>query len=379
MYAVEVGNEANLEAESLIMFQKQALSAILMIASLGIVSCSANADGGGGEADKVSSAQTTVDTVASGSHYPVVIGNCGRELVIREAPQQVVSLNQSMTEILLSMGLEDRLIGTATWTDPVLPHLEQANEGIERLSDDSPSFHTVLAAEPDFVVASFTNTLADGASGSFERYAQAGVPAYMSYAECAKVRTGGVDDGERSHKMRMDDVYQDIRDLGNIFDEVDAANQLIQDLDVRLNAVDSSNGASLFARGRDTSVAFWFSSATAPYFAGGYGAPQIIADMLNLQNVYQDSALEWPQVSWDEIAAKDPDVLILGDLTRRSNTAESAAEKVEFLKNNPVTKEMDAVRNDRFIFLPGGDMNPSIRTVEGVEKVAVALEEFGLR
>lgn len=378
MCAVEAGSETNFDAESLIMFQKRVLTAILMIASLGIVSCSANDDGGAG-ADKVSSVQATAPTVANGSHYPVVIGNCGRELVVKESPQQVVSLNQGMTEILLSMGLEDRLIGTATWTDPVLPHLEQANDGIERLSDDSPSFHTVLAAEPDFVVASFTNTLADVASGSFERYAEVGVPAYMSYAECAKVRTSGVDDGERSYKMRMDDVYQDIRDLGNIFDEVDTANQLIRDLDVRLNAIDSSNGASLFARGKETSVAFWFSSATAPYFAGGYGAPQIIADMLDLQNIYEDSTLEWPQVSWEDIAEKDPDVLILGDLTRRSNTAESAAEKVEFLKNNPVTKDMEVVKNDRFIFLPGGDMNPSIRTVAGVEKVAAALDELDLR
>lgn len=363
------------------MFQKRVLTAVLITASLGSVSCAS--EGGGTGAATVSSVETAAYSAADGDttdgHYPVVIGNCGRELVIMESPQRVVSLNQGMTEILLSMGMEDRMVGTATWMDPVLPHLAEANEGVPRLSDNNPSFQTVLATDPDFIVASFNSVLADVASGSVERYAEEGLPVYVSYTECAKSRTSGLDDGERSEKMMMDDIYQDIRDLGNIFDEVEAANQLIDDLDVRLNEVGSANGATLFALGEETSVAFWFSADTAPYVAGGYGAAQIIADKLDLQNVYEDSTLEWPQVSWEEIAEKNPDVLILGDLSRRWETVETGAEKVAFLKNHPVTREMDAVKNERFIFLSGGGMDPTIRLVDGVEKVSAGLDELGLR
>ena len=39
---------------------------------------------------------------------------------------------------------------------------------------------------------------------------------------------------------------------------------------------------------------------------------------------------------------------------------------------------MDAVRNKRYVLLSGQAMNPTIRTVEGVEKVAAALRAFGL-
>lgn len=360
------------------MFQKRVLTAIFAIAALGLVSCGADEEWEAG-AEKVSSVQVAATPTETDGHYPVVIGSCGRELVIKQSPQRVVSLNQSMTEILLSMGLEDRVVGTATWMDPVLPALAEANEGIPRLSDNNPSFQTVMAADPDFIVASFNSVLADTSSGSFERYAEEGIPAYVSYSECIKSRPSGVDDGERTTKMMMDDIYQDIRDLGNIFDEMEAADALIQELDIRLTEVGSANGASLFTRGEGASVAFWFSADTAPYIAGGYGAPQIISDMLGLENVYADSSMEWPQVDWQELAARSPDVLILGDLSRRWEQVETAEEKIEFLKSHPVTREMDAVKDERFIVLSGGEMDPSIRLIDGVEKVSEGLEELGLR
>ena len=69
----------------------------------------------------------------------------------------------------------------------------------------------------------------------------------------------------------------------------------------------------------------------------------------------------------------------MGDLTRKSQTAETADAKIEHLKSNPVTAEMEAVKNDRFVKVAGGDMNPSIRTVDLTEKLVAGIDEFGLR
>ncbi|MDP9611887.1 ABC-type Fe3+-hydroxamate transport system substrate-binding protein [Streptomyces demainii] len=87
---------------------------------------------------------------------------------------------------------------------------------------------------------------------------------------------------------------------------------------------------------------------------------------------------EWPQINWETVADRDPDVLVLGDLTRKQQTAENAAQKIRFLESNPVTRSMNAVRHKRYVLLSGQAMNPSIRTVEGIEKVAAALRTFGL-
>ena len=74
-----------------------------------------------------------------------------------------------------------------------------------------------------------------------------------------------------------------------------------------------------------------------------------------------------------------PDIIVMGDLTRKSQTAETADAKIEYLKSNPVTSQMDAVKNERFIKVAGGDMNPSIRTVDLAEKLVAGIEQFGLK
>ena len=71
-------------------------------------------------------------------------------------------------------------------------------------------------------------------------------------------------------------------------------------------------------------------------------------------------------------------MIVVGDLTRKSQTAETAEAKIAYLESNPVTREMTAVREKRFISVSGADMNPSLRTVYGVQKVADGLNELGM-
>ena len=99
---------------------------------------------------------------------------------------------------------------------------------------------------------------------------------------------------------------------------------------------------------------------------------------MGARNVFAGTKDEWPQVSWESIAEADPTVLVLADLSRRSIDGDALDSKIAFLESNPVTREMDAVRNRRYVVVNGADLNPSIRTVDGVEKTAAALRDWGL-
>lgn len=320
-----------------------------------------------GSVAATSSGQTTAEQVAA-VKYPVNLQNCGRDLVVTKAPERVVALNQGILETLLSMDFGNRVVGAATFTDPILPELAAANSNIPRLAENGASLETVLAQEPDFVAASFSNTLSNGTSGSFESYQKVGVPAYLAYTECLKSQLAfnGVDGG-REQKLTIDDIYQDIRDLAEIMGDKNKGEALISSLQQRITAVQAAG------KNQGKTVAFWFANQESPYIAGGVGAPQIIADQLGLVNVFAENKDEWPQFSWEAVAAADPDYLVIGDLTRKSETAETAKEKINFLKNNPVTKNMRAVQQDHFIAVPGADMNPSLRTVEGMEKISAGI------
>jgi iron complex transport system substrate-binding protein len=52
--------------------------------------------------------------------------------------------------------------------------------------------------------------------------------------------------------------------------------------------------------------------------------------------------------------------------------------KVDFLENDPVTRELDAVKNKRFVMMDAQSMNPTIRTIDGIEILAKGIKSSGL-
>lgn len=335
------------------------LTAFFLTAALTLAGC----------ADATPSGDRPSDRAAAG--YPRTLTNCGHTVHIAGPPRRAVSLNQGSSEILLSLGLADRMAGTATWTDPVLKGLRKVNATVDRLADNAPSFEKVLDQEPDFVSASFESTLGKGGVATRQQFEDLGVPTYVSPADCAKDNTGD-GDGSRATPLTMENIYREIRDLAMVFGVEKRGERLIGALKARVKAATEDIDAS------GTTMLFWFANSDAPYLAGCCGAPGIITRALGAENVFDDRHDEWPQINWEAIADRDPDVLVIGDLSREQESAETAAKKIEFLESNPVTRTMDAVRHKRYVLLSGQAMNPSIRTVEGIEKTAVALRAFGL-
>ncbi|KUN09770.1 ABC transporter substrate-binding protein [Streptomyces yokosukanensis] len=319
------------------------------------------------------STRGATDRAGTASGYPRTITDCGHQVTLKAPPKRAVSLNQGTTEILLSLGLADRTAATATWTDPVMKGLEKANARVPRLADDNPSFERVLAAEPDFVTASFVSTLGPGGVAEREQFEKLGVPTYVSPSDCAEGKdnaSGG--DGSRSEPLTLDAVYGEIRDLARAFGVERRGERLVAALKERVRRATAGLDAS------GVSLAYWFSDSRSPYLAGCCGAPGIITRAVEARNVFADTHDEWPQINWETVADRDPDVIVLGDLTRKMQTAESARAKIRFLETNPATRNLTAVREKRYVLLSGQAMNPSIRTVEGIEQVAAGLRAFGL-
>ncbi|MET9375851.1 ABC transporter substrate-binding protein [Streptomyces sp. NPDC002992] len=299
--------------------------------------------------------------------------NCGRTVEIPPGgPRRAVSLNQGTTEIMLSLGLADRMVGTATWTDAVMKGLEKAASAVPRLAENNPSFEKVLDTEPDFVAASFGSTLGKGGVAGREQFEKLGVPTYLSPSDCVGKDNSGGGDGRRTTPLAMDTVYGEVRDLARVFGVEKRGEELIARLKARVTE------ATAGLRVADVSVLYWFSDAKSPYMAGCCGAPGVITRETGTKNVFDDTTEEWPQIGWESVADRNPDLLVIGDLTRKAQSGESAAKKIAFLESDPVTKKMDAVRAKRYVLLSGQAMNPTIRTVEGIEQVAAALRAHGL-
>jgi iron complex transport system substrate-binding protein len=305
----------------------------------------------------------TAGSPAAGTTAAATLTSCGMPLRVAAPPRRAVAMEQNATEMLLSLGLADRMAGTAYQTDPVLPHLRADYTSVPVLATLYPNREAVLAARPDFVYSTFTSAYGPEAAGPRAELGALGIPAYLSRFACEEPA-----DGERA--VSFDGILAEITEVGGVFGVADRAARLVADQRARRAAAVRDRAATA-----GTSLLWYYSGTRTPYVAGSGGVPAAIGAELGVTNVYGDAGQTWPAGSWELIAARNPDVIVLADLTRGGD-GDSARAKRDFLRSHPVTAQLDAVRNDRFITVSGSAMDPSVRSVAALEQVGAGLREL---
>lgn len=313
--------------------------------------------------------------VAGPTKYPLTLENCGTPITFEKAPERVVSIGQNSTEILLSLGLAEKIVGTAVWVGPVLKEYKADNAKIKRLADNDPSFESVVSQGPDLVAAQFEwHVGPNGSVGKREQFADLSIPTYISPSDCAAKDNSAGGDGVRKEMFTMDLIYKEIRDLAQIFD-VDARGEALVAALQKREAKANDNVADAM----DISVVFWFSSPEVDgdaYVAGRNGAPAYILKALGAKNIITTEE-EWPLVSWESIAGANPSIIVIAEMERRRYAADDSAVKRRFLETDPVTSKLDAVQKKRFVTMDAQSMNPTIRTIDGIEALAEGIKKFG--
>ncbi|WP_052851145.1 ABC transporter substrate-binding protein [Streptomyces avicenniae] len=321
------------------------LAALLALGGL------AGCGGGGGPA-----APSTEEAAAS-------VSSCGLDLEVGAPPRRAIALEQNATEIMLSLGLADHMIGTSYQTDPVMPSLADQYAQVPVLAAQYANHEATLAEEPDFLYSTLSSAYADQAAGGRADWAALGVPAYLGAFDCE-------DQDLVPGTVEFDTLFDEIEDVADVFDVEERGARLVDGLRQRLDDAVADAPQDTGAR-----LMWYYSGTSTPYIAGQGGLPSTASRLLGVDNAFDDVRQKWPEGSWEEIAERDPDVIVLADLTRGGD-GDSAEAKKRFLRTNPVTSQLGAVRNDRFLVVPGSAMDPSVRSVELVEAVSEGLREL---
>lgn len=106
-------------------------------------------------------------------------------------------------------------------------------------------------------------------------------------------------------------------------------------------------------------------------------SPGAISDITGVVNAFGDVDEQWPGVSWEAIADREPDIIVLGDLSERGAPGDTIEEKIAMLNSEPGVSYLDAVVNERFISVPGIEMDPSIRASNTLRLFAEGLKRLG--
>jgi iron complex transport system substrate-binding protein len=284
--------------------------------------------------------------------YPLTLNNCGVDITIAKAPERAVAIKSTATEMLLSLGLADRIAGVGFQDGPLPAELAAAGGNLKVLADKAPSQEVVLGVEPDFIYGGWESNFAGDTAGERPTLAQLGIATYVAPAACRSVKPP---------RLTFDGVFGEIAEVGAIFDADEAASTLI-----------ASQQAALDALPRDTRglTAVWYSSGTkAPYVGAGNNAPAMIMDALGLANIFGDIDEGWISANWEAVVDANPDVIVLVDAAWNS-----AAQKKKLLAENPITGKLDAVVNGRYLVIPFPASEAGVRNVPATVDMAEQLK-----
>ncbi|MDF2684343.1 MAG: Fe3+-hydroxamate transporter substrate-binding protein [Brevibacillus sp.] len=309
--------------------------AALLFALMFLVSaCSSPASTGLGAAQtqgkaEQSQAPGVEQQAQSGTDNPVTLKNNDREITYPKAPTRAVTLNQHVTEVMLALGLGDKMVGTAYLDDQILPEFKEAYDKVPVLSDKYPTKEVLMAAEPDFVYAGWKSGFGDKGVGSMEELEKAGIQSYLH---------------ESSNKSgpTVDDVFTDIQNIGRIFRVEDRAIELVGKMKMEMEQTTSKLGTV----DKPLKVFVYDSGEEQAYTAASNYMTALIK-MAGGKNIFDDIQKGWADVSWEEVVIRNPDVIIIVDYGDKS-----LDQKRDLLLNKRELENVSAIQNKRLLVLP---------------------------
>jgi iron complex transport system substrate-binding protein len=317
----------------------------------------------GGSADAPAPTTTAAATVAAApatTAAPAAFDNCGVEVAVGEQPARAVSMNQAATEVLLALGLQDRMIGTAYIDDAVAPAFATAYAAVPVLAAEYPSREVLLAQQPDFVYGSYSSAFEPEAAGTRASLAGLGIGSYLSPFGCS-------DTSLRPARVSLGGVFAEVADIGRVFGVGDRADALIAEQRAALAAVTAD------PPGTGLKVLWWDSETKAPFVGTCCGGPAMMLDAVGARNVFADVDGSWANVSWEQAVAADPDVVVLVDATW-----DTAASKRAYAQKSRALRDLRAFREQHIVELPFSDTTPGVRVVAGIQSLADGLRRLGV-
>jgi iron complex transport system substrate-binding protein len=285
------------------------------------------------------------------------VQSCDRSVTFDTPPKAAISNDVNLTEMMLVLGLADRMVGY-TGISGWKTLDEEMTVGVEELPELSakyPSKEVLIGADADFFFAGWNYGMKVGGEVTPETLEPFGIQVYELTESCIHI-------GEKD-AASMEDMYNDLRNLGVIFDVSDRAEGLIEAYQAELAAfLDTQPTLETAPR-----VFVYDSGEDVPFTAGRYAMLNALIEAAGGTNIMNDFEKSWATVGWEAVVERNPEVIVIvnyGEVT--------ADQKREFMMSNSAFSDIDAVRNDRFVVLEYVEATPGPRNIEAIKTLAAA-------
>jgi len=195
------------------------------------------------------------------------------------AAERVISLAPSTTELAYAAGLGDKLLAVSAYSDypPAAQKLEQV------ASWQGVNIERILALKPDLILA----WRGGNPQRALDQLAALGIPIFYS------------------DPHSIDDIAQSLDELAAYSPQPQLAHQAATQLRTQQAALQQQ-----YQQQKPHRVLLQF--GTQPLFtsAGGSLQSQVLS-LCGAENVFADSKVPWPQVSREQVLARQPQVIVV--------------------------------------------------------------------
>ena len=289
----------------------------------------------------------------------VSVDSCNRTVTFDSPPQRAISNDVNLTEMMLVLGLSDKMVGY-TGISGWKTLDEEMRLGVKQLPELSPKYPTkevLVGADADFFFAGWNYGMKVGGEVTPETLKPFGINVYELTESCIHIMT--------KKKVSMDDMYNDLLNLGLIFQVENRAKKLVDayrsDLKKFTQKLESIPAKKVFVydSGEDT-----------PFTAGRYAMPTALIEAAGGINIMDDFQKSWGTVTWEEVIDRNPEIIVIVNYGKVT-----AEQKRKFMKSNPAFANIDAVKNDRFVTLEYVEATPGPRNIKAIKKLAKAFRK----
>ncbi|MCM3636433.1 ABC transporter substrate-binding protein [Sporosarcina luteola] len=277
--------------------------------------------------------------------FPITLTDAvGNEITLEKAPETIVSMIPSNTEILFALGLNDEIVGVNDWDN----YPEEALEK-EKIGGQEFNVEKIVSMTPDIVFAheSMLGTSDEGLQ---------------------QLRDAGINVFVVKNATNFDQTYETIKTIGQATGKTDEAETIVEDMKAKVEEVLAKTDK---VKAKNMKRVF-IETSDAPeiYTPGKNTFMQEILDMISAENVVTED--NWVMISPEEIVKQNPDVIIV--------MYSYVPDIVESVKNRDGFADITAVKEDAVVQV---DENLTSRTgprlALGLEEVAKAIypELFG--
>ncbi|GAB78469.1 iron complex transport system substrate-binding protein [Austwickia chelonae] len=198
------------------------LTVALAVGAAGCAASSTTKDAGQGR----SAAAGSKDTA-----YPLTLSTFDfqhrkKEITVKETPKKVLVEGHNNIEIMLALGLADKIATAAPTSAPVREDLAEKWAGVKK-AQAFPSKEEAIALRPDLILGWY-GAFQEKKWGDVGFWHDRGINTYMSlnsYAQGPKV------------PQKVDFEYEDILNIGKIFDKQREAEKIVADMKGALDQV----------------------------------------------------------------------------------------------------------------------------------------------